>query len=162
VSNTPVARDDQRLAAFLAAGQSSAVVDPQQATLDIVSRILRSDSVEDVLKRQEAIHARDVLGEPLHVVGIRRQESSVGESGPDFYMLIDCVTPDGEPYSVTCGAVNVMAQLHKLEELGAFPLMLTLVEVDKPTKTGYKPMWAEACNVDPAKAYDPMAKSADF
>ena len=162
MSETPIIRGDERVAAFLAAGRDSAVVDPQQAQYDIVRRILASDSIEDVLKQQEAIHARDVLGEALCVTGIRRMESSVGETGPDFYMLIDCVAPDGEPYAVTCGAVNVMAQLHKLEELDAFPLVLQLVEVGRPTKAGYKPMWAELNATAPTACYDPRAKVADF
>lgn len=141
-----VQRNDARVVAFLAAGKDAANVDPERAQLDIVRRILASDSVEDVLVQQEATHARDVLGDVLQIVGIRRQESSVGESGPDFYMLLDCVTEEGEPFAVTCGSINVMAQLHRLEELDAFPLTARIIEVGRPTKNGYKPMWLEGVN----------------
>lgn len=161
MSNEVVSTTDQRVASFLAAGVNSAVVDPEKAQLDIVRRILASDSIEDVLKQQEAIHAKDVLDECINITGIRYMESDIKDSGPAFYMLVDCVTPNGEPFAVTCGAVNVMAQLHRLNDLDAFPLLATIVEVGKPTKAGYKPMWLEVAHKPAAEAYDPFAKT-DF
>lgn len=162
MSNEVVSASDQRVLDFMSAGKSSAVVDPQQAQLDIVRRILSSESVDDVLKQQEAIHASSVLGRPLRIVGIRFQESDFTEAGPDFYMLVDCVTDDGEPYSITCGAVNVMAQLWKLDQLGAFPLSAQIVETERKTKAGYTPMWLEGLPGVIDKHYDPAIADADF
>ena len=134
---------DARLAEFLAAGTTVAPIDPEQAAMEIVRRILAANDVESVLRQQEAIHARDVLNEPLKIVGFDVNESTM-ESGPAFYMLVRCVDAEGEPFSVTCGAVNVMAQLFRLGELDAFPLDAKIVESAKPTKAGYRPMWLEA------------------
>lgn len=162
MSNEVITASDQRVLDFMSAGKSSAVVDPQQAQLEIVRRILSADTVDDVLKQQEAIHASTVLGQALRIVGIRFQQSDFTEAGPDFYMLVDCVTDNGEPFSVTCGAVNVMAQLWKLDQLGAFPLSAQIIETERKTKAGYTPMWLEGLPGVVDKHYDPAIAGADF
>lgn len=162
MSNEVVSKSDARVLEFMQAGKSSVVVDPQQAQIEILRRILASDSIADVLEQTEAIHAKDVLGEALLIVGTRFQESDFGEAGPDFYMLIDCTTGDGEPFSITCGAVNVMAQLFRLGQLDAFPMLASLVETEKTTKAGYKPMWLAPISDPDVKPFDPEAKAKDF
>jgi hypothetical protein len=129
------------VAAFLQAGKETSVVDPVAAQLDIVRRIMSAESIADVLEQTEAIHAKDVLDTPIIVQGFRYQESDLEGGGIGFYMLLDCVTPQGEPYTITCGAVNVMAQLHRLNELGGLPIVGEMREVGKATRNGYKPMW---------------------
>lgn len=141
-------RDSEQLAAFLAAGKAAVAQDPEAAALEIVRRILNAEDVSAVLTQQEAIHARDVLGQTLHVIGYDANESDYTEGGPSFYMLINCVTDDGEPYRVTCGAINVMAQLFRLGQLSAFPIDARIIESAKPTKAGYRPMWLEAVGAD--------------
>lgn len=136
--------DDKALAAFLTAANDAAPIDPAAAQEDIIRRILAADTADAVLEQQAAIHARDVLGQILKVVGYSFNESDFGETGPSFYMLMDCVTDDGEPFKVTCGAINVMAQLYRLQQLEAFPLDARIVETARATKAGYKPMWLEA------------------
>jgi hypothetical protein len=148
MSGEVAVRDDSQLAAFLAAGKAAVVSDPQEAALEIVRRILAAPDAEAVLVQQEAIHARDVLNETLHVLGFDVNESDFTEGGPSFYMLVNCVDNDGVPYRVTCGAINVMAQLFRLGQLNAFPLDARIVESAKQTAAGYRPMWLEA--VDPA------------
>lgn len=135
-----VARDtDSAIARFLSAAQTQQTIDPEQAALDMVRRILSGDTADDVLEGQEAIHAKDVLGDNLVVTGVRWNESDQ-ESGPNFYALIDCVDEKGEGYAVTCGAISVMAQLFRLNELGAFPVCVVIEEAAKPTRSGYRPM----------------------
>lgn len=136
--------DDSRLVAFLSSASNAAPVDPQTAALDIVRRILAAEDAADVLKQTSAIHAQDVLGQDLQIVGFDYNESDIAGSGTDFYMLINCVDGNGEPFKVTCGAINVMAQLYRLGELAAFPLVARIVETEKATRNGYKPMWLEA------------------
>lgn len=154
--------NDMRVVEFLAAGKNSAVVDPEQAQLEIIRRILASDSIADVLEQQEAIHAKDVLDERIRIVGFRYMESDLKETGPAFYMLIDCVNDDGEPYSVTCGAVNVMAQLHRLGQLDALPMVGRIIETEKKTKAGYTPMWLHGDSDSTSPTFNPLAKAKDF
>lgn len=143
-SGVLVKRDDTQLAAFLSSAGNTESIDPEQAQLDIIRRILAAVDAEAVLQQQQAIHARDVVGLPLTILGFDYNESTFEEGGLSFYMLINCVNDEGEPYKITCGAVNVMAQLYRLGQLEAFPIKATIVEAGKPSKRGYKPMWLEA------------------
>lgn len=127
------------LARFLGAATALEPIDPQQAALDMVRRILAGDTVDEVLEGQAAIHAADVLGVTLVVTGVRWNESDLG-GGPGFYALMDCVDGDGNSFTITCGAITVMAQLFRLHELGAFPTRLVIEEAEKATRSGYKPM----------------------
>lgn len=162
MSNEVVKPGDARVLAFMQAGKETVAADPEAAQLDIVRRILSGDTPDEVLTQAEAMHSRDVLGESIIIDGFRYQESDLEGGGIGFYMLLDCVTPQGEPYVVTCGAVNVMAQLHRLAELGALPGVFSIVEMGKPTKRGYKPMWLQKGVKPQADAYDPFAKEASF
>jgi hypothetical protein len=150
MSNAVVPASEARIAEFLAAASNQEPVDPAVAAMDIVRRILAADSIEDVLKGTPAIHAADVVNTPLIITGFTFNESDLTESGPGFYMLIDCADSQGEPYKVTCGAVNVMAQLWRLQQLEALPLVAKIVESEKKTKAGYRPMWLEAVSPDDA------------
>lgn len=127
------------VAAFIANGRQSMEIDPEQAALDIVRRILSGASVDDVLGESEALHAKDVLGVTLAVTGVRWNQSDMAD-GPGFYALMECVDDKGEPFVVTCGALSCMAQLYRLDQLEAFPIRLCIEEVGKPTAAGYRPM----------------------
>lgn len=144
MSNDVVPASEQRLLEFMTAAQNQAPVDPQQAQLDIIRRILAGNSAADVLEQTSALHAADVLGDVLQIIGFTFNESTFDGKGPQFYMLIECVDADGEPFKVTCGAVNVMAQLFRLGQLDALPLKARITENEHATAAGYKPMWLTA------------------
>jgi hypothetical protein len=162
VSTVPAITNDAKVAEFLAAAQNEAPIDPWQAQLDIVQRILSAGDIDAVLTQTEAIHAADVLGDVLRVTGYAFGESTFKGNGPAFYMLVECVDADGVPFKVTCGAVNVMAQLYRLGQLNAFPLLARIVESEHETKAGYKPMWLEAVTPDSVPASAPVKDTADF
>lgn len=48
----------------------------------------------------------------------------------------------GDPFVVSCGAVNVIAALDRAKELGMLPKALVIVEAEEPTAAGYRPYWA--------------------
>lgn len=131
------------LAEFLASAKGSIVQDPEQAMMDILRRTAAATTVDEILGQSEAIHARDVIGQPLVFRGYKVLESTKNGSGPDFYYVADCVNRDGEELAVTCGAARVMLQLYKLQEIGALPLELVIAELDHETAAGNKPMWLE-------------------
>lgn len=137
-------RVDADLVEFLTQSADVEPIDPRQAQEEIIRRILAAESTEDILAEQSAIHARDVLDQTLKLIGFRKMESDYNESGPSFYYLLECVNADGEPFNVTCGAVNVMAQVFALAKRNALPLDVMIVESGKATKAGYKPMWLKA------------------
>jgi hypothetical protein len=162
VTSAVVPVSEQRLVEFLQAAKDQEQVTPEQAALDIVRRILASDTIEDVLAGTPAIHARDVVGDVLTITGYSFNESGFSEAGPGFYMLIECVDGNGEPFKVTCGALNVMAQLFRLGQLQAFPLAARLTEAENATKAGYRPMWLEAVTPRGAAPAPEGASGGDF
>lgn len=153
---------ETRLAEFMAAATSQEPVDALAVSIDIAKRILAAETVEDVFGEQEAIHAKDVIGEPLLITGFTFNESTIGGEGPAFYMLIECADPQGEAFKVTCGALNVMAQVFRLSQMGALPLIAKIEESGKPTKAGYRVMRLTAVAPDDARPVSNGAKGGDF
>lgn len=124
---------------FLSVATDQPPLDPRDAMLDMITRVLAAESPEDVLEGSAAVHAEDVLGDVLTIVGVRWNESDIAD-GMGFYALIDCTNADGDPFVVTCGSVMVMAQLFRLNELGALPGRFVIEQAAKATRSGYKPM----------------------
>lgn len=120
-------------------------VDPVEAQKEIVKRILAAESADQVLGGSDAIHARDVLDVPFELRGVRFLRSSFEGSGPGIFAVMDAVlVTSGEVVAITCGGLNVMAQAAKLAQLGSLPADVKIVESDRPTAAGYRPMWLEA------------------
>lgn len=130
---------------FLAAAEGETTeVDADRQALNIIGRILNATTVDDVLGGRIAIHARDMLGEPFTLLGVRFNESTIDGDGPAFYAVLEAVDPEGEPMAITCGARNVMAQAWKLKDMGALPVAVMIQQSDRQTKAGYRVMWLEA------------------
>jgi hypothetical protein len=126
--------DSEVFQRFLAAADDPAnEVDPDQVTIDIIGRILKAASVDDVLGGAGATHARDV----------RFNRSDFGDSGPAFYALLSGADTNGEAVTITCGARNVIAQAWKLRDMNALPCQVELAESDRPTRAGFKVMWLQ-------------------
>jgi hypothetical protein len=120
--------------------------DPEGSALAIVQRILSAPSAEAALSQPRAVGAREVLGRDLRVDRVRIAPSDFGvDGGIGVYALLDCVdTETGERMTVTCGALNVLAQLEVLVREQALPAEVRIVESARPTRAGYRPLWLEA------------------
>lgn len=141
--------DDANLARFLtAASEQTAELDPEQVTLDIITRIVNAETVDDVFGGSDAIHARDFLGTAFTLLAIKFNPSTVAGAGPDFYGVMEGAAKDGEKLTITCGSKNVMAQAWKLQDMRALPVNVQIMESERPTKDGYRPMWLEKAAVD--------------
>jgi hypothetical protein len=115
--------------------------DPDEIARQIIVRILKADDVEQVLEPAGALGARDLLGVPLEISAVRWQRSSL-DGGPALFALIEAQRLDeGEPVVVTCGGRNVLAQLLRLAQLSAFPQVVRIVEAERETSRGYRPLW---------------------
>jgi hypothetical protein len=137
--------DSEVFQRFLAASEGAGdELDADQVTLDIIGRILHATTVDDVLGGRAATHARDMLGVPFMLTGVRFNRSDFDGAGPSFYALLEGADRNGERVTVTCGARNVIAQAWKLNDIGALPIAVQLAESDRPTRAGYKVMWLDA------------------
>ena len=128
---------------FIAGATSQVLDDPEAVARAIAQDILTAPTIDEVFARRELTHARDVLGEPLTVLGVRWMQGDYDTAGPGFYAVMEAANHDGEKVQVSCGARNVMAQLWRLNELGAFPIQVAIVESGRTTAAGYKPMILE-------------------
>lgn len=137
--------DSEVFQRFLAAADDATQeVDEEAITVEIIGRILNATSVDDVLGGRDATHARDFLGVPFALTGVRFNRSDFEGTGPAFYALLEGADADGQKVTVTCGARNVIAQAWKLADMGALPVRVQLREADRPTRNGYRVMWLEA------------------
>ena len=131
---------------FIAGATAQVLDDPEAVARAIAQDILTAPTVDEVFARRELTHARDVLGETLTVLGVRWMQGDYDNTGPGFYAVMECANADGEKVQISCGARNVMAQLWRLNQLGAFPIRIAIVESGRTTAAGYKPMTLEPRN----------------
>jgi hypothetical protein len=133
----------QEILQAIVGGESLPETNAQQSQAGIVARILGAEGADNVLDMGEPTKAEELEQVPLLVKGVSWQRSTF-EEGPGVYAVIDATREDqNEPLKVTCGSVNVMTQLLKLQTMGAFPQKVKIVKSSKPTASGYYPFWLQ-------------------
>lgn len=137
--------DTERLAvvAFLESLGEMTEEDPEMAAMSIIGRVLRAQTIDDVLAESTVFGARSVLGVPLtlHAVRFRRSDYE----GLGGYALLDVTTNDPpQEILVSCGGAQVMAQAYRLAQLDALPCDIVISETKKPTRGGFHPLYLRA------------------
>lgn len=139
-----VPEDQIELAILGEASDIPIMEDPEALSREIAARILSAESMDDVFSQGEVIHAKDVLGLPLLINGVRWQKSRYNEAGPQVYALIDATGPTGDDdMLITCGSRNVMAQLFWCWKRGQFPLPEPMMLVENETASGFGALWMQ-------------------
>jgi hypothetical protein len=133
----------QEVLQAIVGGESLPESTAEQSQAGIVARILAADSPEAALDMGEPVKAEELEQVVLNVSGVRWMRSTF-EEGPGVYAVIDAVREDTEEaIKATCGSVNVMTQLLKLQTMAAFPQRVKIVKSQKPTQSGYYPFWLQ-------------------
>lgn len=133
----------QEILQAIVGGESLPESTAEQSQAGIVARILGADTPEATLDMGEPVKAEDLEQVTLNVSGVRWMRSTFDE-GPGVYAVIDAVREDtGEAIKATCGSVNVMTQLLKLQTMQAFPQRVKIVKSQRPTQSGYYPFWLQ-------------------
>lgn len=131
----------QDWAPFLLGDQAPEFVDPEQASREIVLRILESPDVDAVFDQAGTTPCTEIIGKQIQIEGARAMKSAF-ESGATMYLLLDVVDlATGEKLLVTCGARNVMAQLYRIQQLDGYPVACRITKSERPTAEGYYPLW---------------------
>lgn len=129
---------------FLAACEADAAdMDSEAVQLQIIARTLRATSVDSVLAPDAAVSSADYVNRPFTLVSARFSPSDTTNEGSQYFAVMQCVTPDGEPVVVTSGAGRVIAQVFKLREMDALPIQVVIKKSDRPSKSGNFPLWLE-------------------
>lgn len=99
------------------------------------------------------------LNRELKVIRVRYAKSDFA-AGLPFYLVADVVNPQsGEVKEYTVGATVPVAILTRATFMGHLPMIVKLVESEKPTKSGYKPINVEVLAISTPGLDAPAAKS---
>lgn len=123
--------------------EAEVITDPDQISREIMDRIVQAETPEKVLEQAGTIAAEDYIGKPFVLTDARAMRSALDE-GPGVYYALNCVDPEtGEPFVMTCGGRNVLAQVFRLKQLDALPRRVKITAAGK-TAQGYTPLWLNA------------------
>lgn len=82
----------------------------------IMGEIMSSGNVAELMEERSALHARDIVGNPLILFGFEIREGQYEESAIGFYAALTCGRPGSSMTRVvTCGGMKVLAKLMMLE-----------------------------------------------
>lgn len=133
----------QEILQAIVGGEDFPEADAQQSQVAIVARILQAEGADGVLDMGDPLKAEEMEGVAINVYGVRWFRSSF-EEGPGVYAVMDAQRVDDEErVKVTCGGVNVMTQLLKLQASGLLPQRVKVVKASRPTRSGYYPYWLQ-------------------
>ena len=133
----------QEILAAITGAEDMPEATAQQSQAGIVARILAASTLDAILDQGEPLKAEELAEVPLEVTGVRWMRSTY-EEGPNVYAVMDAVRADNEErMKVTCGGVNVMTQLLKLQVGQLFPVRVKIVKATRPTKSGFYPYWLQ-------------------
>lgn len=116
------------------------VQSPEEASINIASRILDAETAEDILAPVEALNAEDLNGAPFTLNAVAILPSGM-DGGIGFFAVFDASDPKtGDSMSITCGAANVVAQAAALYDKGFLPMTVVIEVSKKATSRGFYPM----------------------
>lgn len=116
------------------------VQSPEDASINIASRILDAETAEDILAPVEALNAEDLNGAPFTLNSVAILPSGM-DGGIGFFAVFDASDPQtGDQMSITCGAANVVAQAAALYDKGFLPMTVVIEISRKATSRGFYPM----------------------
>lgn len=113
------------------------IEDTEDVSRRIMESILESDSVDDILGQQIAIHAQDIVGRPFTLNGAKFLKSKFDKGLPVFAVMDCTFLDDGSSGAVTTSMRNVCAQIAALWNVGALPIDVKIYRSDEPTANGY-------------------------
>lgn len=118
---------------------------------DVQERILRSilnaTTLDEISKAGASIPAASVLNIPIIVEDIRPDESSFIDGMEVYIHIVGHLTND-DPITVSCGSQDVVVKLARAKMLDLLPCRLTMWQSDRPTKRGFRPIFAKVEEVD--------------
>jgi hypothetical protein len=108
--------------------------DTIQALVDVIREMATATSPAEVLAGGYPLHAREVLGRPMLVTGVKiRQGNWEDNNGLGFYAVMDVVFMDTEQVRVvTCSGKRVLVKLWGLDVMDGFPIPMTISEKKRP------------------------------
>ena len=128
-------------------GQTAEGVDGFEIASQVADKIMSATSLDEAIDAaaQGPDDLENWVGRAFRFIGgtLRYQEASeqYREGGTGYYAVFKCEDLQGDEHTVSTGAVNVVFQLKKFQELGVFdgdqPYMAkTFTVLSRPTQRG--------------------------
>lgn len=122
---------------------------------EIVAQILAAETDEQLMAIEagSAVGWRELLEVPVELLGFRWRPSDYDEGSSLYFVVFGNRLDNGDPVVLTTGARNVLAQLVNRAKRGTLTgAIVKLVQSEKPTKAGYRPLWLRTVNPDGSDA----------
>lgn len=117
---------DAGIEAYLSDMSATEDDSPEAIQLEIARRILSADSVDAVWAATKVLTAKEVLNTPIIVERVRWITSAHKGGAPKFAIFEGTNVYTQAPITVSCGALNVVLTLYKLQKHGGLPAKVML------------------------------------
>lgn len=113
--------------------------DPEEIQWEIAERLALAQTPEQLFGDSGPLSLRENRGRAFYIQRIRYLPSGF-DGGPGFYALINATdaTTD-EPLVFTSGAMNVLIQLARAEQMGWLDRPVRAEQSEEPTANGFYP-----------------------
>lgn len=120
------------------------VEDPQQISREILMQLLGAETDEELEQFGNAQGWGELEGVPVRIKGFTWRPSAYEEGAAVFVVVQGERLDTGEPVVLTCGGLNVMAQLANMARRGTLVGAIREIRrVDKATRQGYFPLYLQ-------------------
>ena len=117
--------------------------DPEAISREIMQQILKAETDEDMLAVGRATSWQELLGIPVELRKFHWMPSRYDQGAKVFFVVTGTRLDSGEDVVLTTSGQNVLAQLINLQRRNRFPSNWRLVESEKETARGFRPLWLE-------------------
>ena len=115
--------------------------DPEAIQREIMEQIWNATSNEELVLVGQATPWQDLIGVPVEIYGFRWSKSQYDQGAKVFFIVQATRLDNGEKCVLTTGGKNVIMALANIARRDAFPFVGKLVEAEKATAAGFKPLW---------------------
>jgi hypothetical protein len=136
VVGTLVMRDGDQISRYLAVEAEKEELDQSAGYASIISEIMGSVSIEDVLNLPEPTHLNEWVDKPIELGGWVHRDSDFDMGPAVYFTVVGTDMSTGRRILINTSEQAVMAQLIKLKDLDAFPIRVTVQASTKPNRYG--------------------------
>jgi hypothetical protein len=115
----------------------------EDAQYRIVEQILAAKDVSQLDDPWTGSSALGALADQMVTIRSVRRAPSQFEAGTGVFLILECMTAEGEIIIVTTGAVSVVTQILKALQLRPLPFQVVPKVSAKPSAKGYYPQHLE-------------------
>jgi hypothetical protein len=118
--------DDSAVAEYMTDMDATSDESPEAIQLEIARRILAAPDEKSLWAATTVKSAKDVVNQPIEVQHVRWVKSAYAGGAPKFAIIDGTMVYGGDPVTVSCGGLNVVLTLYKLQKFGSLPAKIVI------------------------------------